>query len=177
MKIKNSDINDISKIFELYRTATDYMKSKKQVAWPEFPIDLITEEIKEFRQWKILIDDKIACIWATTLNDELIWGNKNADPSVYIHRIAAHPNFRGQNLVKHIINWADSYCLENNLQYVRMDTVGFNEGLIGHYGKLGFEFLGTKELEDTKRLPEHYKEGPVCLFQREIKKTAAGYSK
>lgn len=49
-----------------------------------------------------------------------------------------------------------------------MDTVGLNTGLISHYEKLGFQFLGTKRLENTNGLPEHYKDGEVCYFQKEI---------
>ncbi|WP_281541118.1 hypothetical protein [Maribacter aestuarii] len=49
-----------------------------------------------------------------------------------------------------------------------MDTVGLNSGLIGHYEKLGFEFLGTKKLKDTNGLPEHYQRGIVCFFQKAI---------
>lgn len=166
MKIENSDLNDVSKIIELYRLATIFMKSKQQVAWPEFAQEMIIEEIDELRQWKILIDDEIACIWATALNDELIWGDKNNEPSVYIHRITSNPKFRGQNFVKHIVDWADNYCRENHLQYVRMDTVGLNKALIGHYENNGFQFLGTKALSNVDELPEHYSKGPVCLFQR-----------
>jgi len=166
----NSDLNDLSKIFELYKIATNFMKSKNQVAWPEFPRELIIEEIEDLRQWKLIINGEIACIWATTLNDELIWGTENNDPSIYIHRIATNPHFRGQKLVNHIVSWADNYCIENNLNNVRMDTVGLNKGLIGHYEKLGFIFLGTKELDNVDNLPKHYTEGPVCLFQREVKK-------
>jgi GNAT superfamily N-acetyltransferase len=170
MQIENSNIKDVPIIFELYRIATNYMKSKNQVAWPEFPEVLIVEEIKAQRQWKLTIEGEIACIWATALTDKLIWGSENNTPSVYIHRIATHPNYRGQKLVKHIVNWADEYCITNDLKYVRMDTVGFNKGLIDHYEQLGFTFLGTKELENSTGLPDHYKEGPVCLFQREVKK-------
>ena len=100
MDIKNSQPQDLTKIFELYKIATDYMKSKNQVHWPEFPKDLVQNEIKENRQWKLIINKEVACIWATTLNDEAIWGSINNEPSVYIHRIATNPNFRGQNLVK-----------------------------------------------------------------------------
>lgn len=167
MEIKNSNQNDIHKIVELYRIATEYMKSKNQVAWPEFSRDLIVVEINEKRQWKLLIDNEIACIWATTLNDELIWGVNN-DRAVYIHRIATNPFFRGRKLVNQLVNWADQYCIDNNLKFIRMDTVGLNKGLIGHYEKLGFKFLGTKQLSKTEGLPEHYKEGPVCLFERKI---------
>ena len=167
MEIVNSDLEDIPKIFKLYRIATDYMKSKDQVAWPEFSKELITAEINEQRQWKLLIDNEIACIWATTLKDELIWGTNN-DQAIYIHRIATNPNYRGRNLVSQIVNWSDSYCIDNNLNFIRMDTVGLNKELIRQYEKLGFEFLRTRQLENTDKLPDHYKEGPVCLFERKI---------
>ncbi len=168
MKIKNSELTDVPKIFDFYRIATDYMKSKNQVYWPKFPKELILKEIKENRQWKLLINGEIACIWATTLNDELIWGNKNNEPSLYIHRIATNPIFRGQNLVKNLIDWANEFGKNKNLKHIRMDTVGLNKGLISYYEKLGFEFLGTKEIENTNGLPEHYKDGEVCYFQKEI---------
>ena len=168
MEVKNSTLNDVKNIFELYRIATDFMKSKNQVSWPEFPQELIESEIQNKMQWKIETDDQIACIWATTLSDELIWGEKNNTPSLYIHRIATNPNFRGQNLVGKIVAWADTFCRDNDLKFVRMDTVGLNEGLIKHYTKLGFNFLGSNTLKITDGLPDHYKEGPVCLFQRAV---------
>lgn len=170
IEIKNSTEDDMSTIFELYKLATAYMKSKNQVAWPEFSQAMVSNEIRSLSQWKLLIDGKIACIWATALEDESIWGPSNNEPSLYLHRIATHPDFRGQKLVQHLLNWADGFGRENQLMYLRMDTVGLNQGLIGHYQGLGFEFLGTKTLEDVSDLPGHYKEGPVCLFQREVKK-------
>ncbi len=169
MKITNSDLNDLPTIFDLYRIATGYMKSKNQVAWPEFQEELVVEAIEEKKQWKLVMDNEIACIWTITFRDELIWG-ADVEPAMYIHRIATNPEFRGRNLVKHLVDWADGYCIENKLKYIRMDTVGFNKGLIGHYEKHGFTFLGTKELGNTNGLPEHYREGPVCLFQRDVRK-------
>lgn len=171
MKIENSSLDDLTIIFECYRIATAYMKAKNQVAWPEFSRVMIVDEIKNKQQWKILIDDQIACIWATTLSDELIWGKENVKPALYIHRIATHPDFRGQKLVKKIVNWADDFCIKHDLKYIRLDTVGKNEGLIHHYTKLGFDFLGIYHLENTDGLPEHYNAADVCLFQREVKKS------
>lgn len=168
MTIENSKQTDLPKIFDLYSLATNYMKSKKQVYWPKFSEAFIINEIEEKRQWKLLIDHKIACIWTTTLNDELIWGSKNNAPSLYIHRIATNPDFRGQNLVKKIMDWANEFGKNKNLEYIRMDTVGLNNGLIEHYEKMGFQFLGTKKLTNTNGLPEHYKNGEVCYFQKKI---------
>jgi hypothetical protein len=51
-----------------------------------------------------------------------------------------------------------------------MDTVGLNKTLIRHYGKSGFEFLGIKPLKSTSGLPEHYKAGEVCYFQKNFLK-------
>ena len=168
MEISNSEVNDLEVIFDLYARATKYMISKNQVSWPEFPRELIEDEIKDQRQWKLTIDSEIAGIWATALDDELIWGKKNNEPSVYLHRIAINPAFRGRNLVKEIVLWADDYCRVNELKYVRMDTVGFNEGLIKHYKRNGFEFLGVRPLESTEGLPAHYKQGDVCFFERGV---------
>jgi len=173
MEIQNSTVNDITKILELYRIATDFMKSKQQVAWPEFSKELVFKEIEELRQWKLILDDKIACIWSTSLNDKSIWGIDNNDPALYIHKIATHPGFRGQKLIKQIVDWAELYCKDNNLAYLRIDTVGFNEPLIKHYENVGFNFLGTKNLVDISDLPKHYSEGPVCLFQRVVKNNYA----
>lgn len=168
MRITNSEVKDIPQIFELYRIATDYMKAKNQVHWPMFSEELILTEIQESRQWKLLIDEQVACIWATTLDDPLIWGDRNNEPSVYIHRIATDPDFRGQNLVKKLINWANDYGQKKQLKYIRMDTVGLNNGLISHYENAGFQFLGAEKLESTGGLSAHYKEDKVCLFEKEI---------
>ena len=64
--------------------------------------------------------------------------------------------------------WANIYGKKNNLKYIRMDTVGLNKPLIAHYEKLGFQFLGTKKLNNTVGLPDHYKKGEVCYFQKKI---------
>ena len=80
MKIYNSQIQDIDNIFELYKIATDYQQQKSMVAWPNFKKTLIKKEIHENRQWKLIIDQQIACVWATTDSDPQIWGLKNNEP-------------------------------------------------------------------------------------------------
>ncbi len=167
-QIQNSNINDIEEIFRLYKIATDFQKTRFTVHWPEFDRKLIETEIAENRQWKLIADNKIACIWATTFNDPQIWEEKNDDPAVYIHRIATNPDFRGQNLVGQIVDWVKIYATENQKKYVRMDTVGNNQGLIDYYTKCGFDFLGLLKLKNTAGLPAHYDNATVSLFQMTI---------
>lgn len=167
-QIRNSKIDDIEEIFRLYKIATDFQKTRFTVHWPEFDRKLIETEISENRQWKIIADGKIACIWATTFTDPEIWEERNDDPAVYIHRIATNPDFRGQNLVGQIVEWAKIYANENQKQFVRMDTVGDNPGLINYYTKCGFDFLGLLKLKNTTGLPAHYDNATVSLFQMKI---------
>ncbi|CAM3999286.1 GNAT family N-acetyltransferase [Flavobacterium branchiophilum] len=167
-QIENSNSNDIDEIFRLYQMATNFQKTRFTVHWPDFDRKIIESEISENKQWKIIIDGKMACVWATTFNDPQIWEEKNEDPAVYIHRIAANPEFRGQNFVLQIVEWAKRYAEENHKQFVRMDTVGNNLGLITYYTKCGFEFLGLLKLKNTEGLPAHYDNATVSLFELKI---------
>lgn len=168
MDIKNSTIADIETIFGLYRMAAQYMKERFPVYFPEFDRGMVVKEIEEGRQWKMLINGELACIWAITWNDPQIWEEKDSDPSIYIHRITTVPAFRGRHLVKEIVRWAIQYAKENNRSYVRLDTVGENQKLIQHYQESGFTFLGMVQLKDTSGLPDHYKLDKVSLFELKV---------
>lgn len=168
LQIRNSTPQDIDSIFKFYKFATDFQKAKSVVSWPEFDRKLIEQELKEHRQWKMVAGRDIACVWATTFDDPDIWEERNEDPAVYIHRIATNPDFRGQNLVRYIVHWAVEYAIANNKNFVRLDTVGENKGLIEHYTRCGFEFLGLKKLSDTSGLPAHYDKATVSLFELKL---------
>ncbi len=169
MTITNSTLDDIPEIFRLYKLATDFQKVQfPDNLWPEFDRDFITTEVIENRQFKIVIDDKIACVWAITFNDAQIWEENENNDSIYIHRIATNPEFRGNNFVQAITDWSRDYAREQNRHFVRMDTCGNNERLINHYKKCGFNFLGMKRLKDTSELQEHYKNAEVCYFEIDL---------
>ncbi|HLG02976.1 MAG TPA: GNAT family N-acetyltransferase [Bacteroidia bacterium] len=163
--IRNSTLADIDGIFRLYKSATEFQKTKFIVAWPEFDRGMVENEIREDRQWKLLIDNQVACIWAIAFSDPLIWEEKNADAAMYIHRIATNPAFRGKKLVAGIVEWAKKYARENRIQFIRMDTVGDNTKLIEYYKSFGFTFLGYSKLKNTQGLPAHYNNSTVCLFE------------
>jgi ribosomal protein S18 acetylase RimI-like enzyme len=170
MKILNSSPSDIDEIFRLYHIATEYMRSKKTVVvWPEFERSLVEKEIAENRQWKLMIGDDIACVWAVTFSDEQIWQEKDNNDAIYIHRIATNPDHRKQNFVSIIVDWARKYAGEKGKRFIRLDTLGRNEKLIEHYTKNGFEFLGMFELKNTEGLPGHYQHGEkAALFEIDL---------
>ncbi|AUC86699.1 GNAT family N-acetyltransferase [Polaribacter sp. ALD11] len=169
--IRKVKITDIDEVFKLYKVASNYQKEKKTVVvWPDFDREMVAKEILEKRQFKFLINDEVACIWAITFSDEQIWGEKNKDSAVYIHRIATNPSFRGNNYIYKIVKWAKGFAQKKGIQFIRLDTLGENHKLIEHYKNAGFNFLGIFNLKDTSNLPEHYKKAPVCLFEIDLDK-------
>lgn len=170
MEIFLSQTHDIDAIFELYDAATVFQKKVGTNSWKGFERAMIEEEIGEQRHFVIRDDNKISATFVLTFNDPIIWKEADKDPSVYLHRIATHPDFRGRNYVRKIVNWTSKYAKEKNKKYVRLDTTSGNEPLNQYYLKCGFTYKGINEIEWTNNLPEHYKDGSFALFEIEINK-------
>lgn len=171
MHIKNVKPLEIDEVFRLYKMASNYQKEKKTVVvWPNFNREMVAVEILENKQFKLLIDNKIACIWTITFSDEQIWEEKNTAPALYIHRIAVNSSLRGNNYIRKIVSWAKEFGLKKDIQFIRLDTLGENTRLISHYKNAGFDFLGLFNLKNTSNLPEHYQLAPVCLFEIDLLK-------
>jgi GNAT superfamily N-acetyltransferase len=170
-QINNCALDDSDEILSLYKSARDLQTQKEMVVWPLFEKSFIEKEIEELRQWKLVIDNTIACNWAITFSDKEIWGEKDRGDSIYIHRIATYPVFRGNRYIDKIVAWAKEYAIQKNKKFVRLDTLGNNTKLIEHYTSAGFQFLGMFELTDTSNLPDHYQNEPnCCLFEIDLYK-------
>src|SRR4030095_10749604 len=168
-KIRNCILEDGDNILSLYKSARDLQTQKGMVVRPIFEKDFIEKEINELRQWKLLVEDTIACNWAVTFSDKEIWGEKDKNDSIYIHRIATDPIFRGNRYIDKIVAWAKEYAKQRGKRFIRLDTLGNNTGLIKHYTSAGFQFLGMFELPDTSNLPGHYQNEPnCCLFEIDL---------
>jgi len=169
INIENCVMSDITVIILLYEEARILQTQKGMVVWPLFEKVFIEREIKESRQWKLVIDNTIACNWAITFDDKDIWGPKDKNDSIYIHRIATDPGFRGNRFIDKIVEWAKQYAPQTGKQFIRLDTLGNNAGLIKHYTSAGFTFLGMFKLADTSKLPGHYQKEPnCCLFEIDL---------
>jgi ribosomal protein S18 acetylase RimI-like enzyme len=164
MMIKIANKSDIQDIFSLYDMATAYQKLVFKKQWEGFELSLIEKEIEENRLWKMCMEQQVVCVFSINYNDEIFWGEKDQQPSIYIHRIALNSHFRGQSVMSKIIEWAKTYCNENNKRFIRMDTWGENTKLIDYYKKCGFEHIETIDLDNTVGLPAHYK-GKLALLE------------
>jgi hypothetical protein len=114
MDIKNCIVSDIDDILSLYEAARSLQIQRKMVVWPPFDARFLEREINEQRQWKLTIDHQIACNWTITFEDKEIWGDKDQNNAIYIHRICTKPQFRGNRYIDNIVNWAKSYARSQN---------------------------------------------------------------
>ena len=165
MDIKSCTLSDTDLIFDLYNKGTEHQKKVAKKYWKGFQRALIETEVSEKKIFKIIVDREIACVFSIDYNDPHIWGEKDNDPAMYIHRIATNPSFRGRFFVKRIVEWAKLHAEENQKEYIRMDTGRGNEKLNNYYISCGFDYLGVVELKNHDSLPEHYKDGASSLFQ------------
>jgi hypothetical protein len=165
MEFLHSTTEDFDEIFRLYDLAIEFQKTKFDKSWLPFDRAMIEREIAEKRHWKILIDDKIGCIFSVTFADPFIWKEKSGEPAVYIHRIVTNPEFRGQKFVPKITDWARVYAREIGKKFIRMDTWGDNQKLLDYYVGCGFEFLGVITPTKSADLPKHYEGITLGLFE------------
>lgn len=168
MKFLNSAIEDFDEIFRLYDLAIEFQKTKFDKSWLPFDREMIEREIAEKRHWKILIDEKIACIFSITFDDPLIWKEKRKEPAIYIHRIVTNHDFRGNKFVPKITEWARGFATDIGKKFIRMDTWGDNQKLIDYYVECGFDFLGVIVPTKTADLPKHYEGISLSLFEIQI---------
>ena len=168
MTITKSTKEDIDAIFKIYDEATAHQKKVAKKSWRGFERSLIEKEIAEERHFVIKEEDEIACTFVITFSDAIIWKEADSEPSVYLHRIATNPKFRGRNYVKKIVGWIVKYAEERNKLFVRLDTHSGNERINAYYISCGFTYKGISEIEWTNDLPEHYKEGSFSLFEIKI---------
>lgn len=156
---------DIDAIFDFYDDAIAFQKKVFKKHWKGFDRSMIEHEVAEGRQWKILRNGEIACIFAVEFSDPLIWKEKNADPSIYLHRIVSSSRFRGSNFMLEIIKWSHNFAKAAGCLFIRMDTWGDNPRLIDYYVKSGFKHTGFSIPEASASLPKHYEGIELALFE------------
>jgi ribosomal protein S18 acetylase RimI-like enzyme len=168
MQILNSSLQDLDFTMLLYDQAIAHQAAVSDLVWKGFDIEMVKQEIFENRQWKIVIDGQIACVFMIANNDPDIWDEKDKDTAIYIHRISTNNAFRGYGFVKIIADWAINFAKANQINFVRLDTWQDNPKLHALYLKAGFQYMGIKAINPPTNLPKHYWGTTLGLFEIKI---------
>jgi ribosomal protein S18 acetylase RimI-like enzyme len=165
MEILNSTLDDREAILALYDAAIALQRARSQRHWLPFDVDRVEAEIAEGRQWKIVIDGRIACVFLTAESDPAIWMERDVEPSLYLHRIVTDPEFRGRGFTAAITKWALDRAKARGRKFVRLDTWDDNTRLKELYARCGFELVGTVAPTALETLPSHYEGVTLALFE------------
>ncbi len=106
-------------------------------------------DIKRDELYALEIDKKIAgtLVVSTYMDEEYIpvkWLTENEN-NIYIHRLGVHPNHQGKGYAQSLMNYAETFAIDNNYTSIRLDTFSQNKRNQKFY-----------ELRDYKRLGHIY---------------------
>lgn len=156
---------DLELTFVFFNSAISYQQRRGYELWPQFERSLIEREMVEGRHWKITEGSEVLGIFSVQYQDPVIWGERDKEPAVYLHRIAVNPELKGKRLMKVIREWALNHAREKNKHFVRMDTWGNNEQLRNYYIACGFTYIGQKQIRPKEGETGHYGGSLLSLFE------------
>ena len=167
-KIIYTEPSDRETIHWIFEEAIAYQKRKGFPAWVGYDKKQLRDEMEKRQQYKIDIAGELACVFSVFHSDKVIWEEREKGDSIYLHRIVVHPNFKGQNMFRKILDWSIKYATEKGREHIRMDTWADNPNIIAYYKKHGFKFVDNFTTPDTEELAPHYRNQKLALLEYKI---------
>ena len=169
-KIVNTTEDDLDFIFWMFEEAIEYQKRKNFPVWNGYDRDVLRKEAREKKQFKIVIENKIAFAFSVVYADELIWREREKGDAVYLHRIVVNPHYKGQKLYGALLKWIINHAQEKNLKFIRMDTWADNPNIIGYYESFGFKFVENYRTPNIPELPIPHRSLHLALLELDLSK-------
>lgn len=142
-----SDLDDIKKIAEA--CAID-MTNYSIFQWNEqYPSrEVFKKDIESGSLYVLEINNKVVgCIVLTDFKDSVYkdvkWLTKDSK-NLYIHRLAVNPAFQKKGNGRKLMDFAESFAVENNFVSIRLDTFSLN-----HRNNKFYKSRGYTQLEDV----------------------------
>ena len=142
-----SDLDDIKKIAEA--CAID-MANYSIFQWNEqYPSrEVFKKDIESGSLYVLEINKKVVgCIVLTDFKDSVYkdvkWLTKDSK-NLYIHRLAVNPAFQKKGNGRKLMDFAESFAVENNFVSIRLDTFSLN-----HRNNKFYKSRGYTQLEDV----------------------------
>ncbi len=142
-----SDLDDIKKIAEA--CAID-MANYSIFQWNEqYPSrEVFKKDIESGSLYVLEINKKVVgCIVLTDFKDSVYkdvkWLTKDSK-NLYIHRLAVNPAFQKKGNGRKLMDFAESFAVENNFVSIRLDTFSLN-----HRNNKFYNSRGYTQLEDV----------------------------
>jgi ribosomal protein S18 acetylase RimI-like enzyme len=167
-EILNTEKSDLDFIYHLFDEAIAYQERNNFPVWPGYDKEILRKGIDYFLQYKFVRNNQIGYVFSICYNDKIIWGDKDNNDAIYLHRMVVNPKFKGNKLFGDILQWVMSHPKQNNLRFVRMDTWANNPSIITYYKSFGFKVVGYFKMPDTEELPIQQRNNDIVLLEVEL---------
>lgn len=165
LQIENTEFIDLSQIFDLFEHSVIYQESRGYPSWRNYDKDAIRKDIEDKRQYKGIIESKIAIVFSVAYTDKVIWRELDEGKSIYLHRIVVNPEFKGRKLFGEILKWAIQHSKQLGLASIRMDTWAANPTKIEYYKGFGFRVVENYTTPDSPELPVHNRNLALTILE------------
>ncbi|MDT8715994.1 GNAT family N-acetyltransferase [Clostridium sp. 19966] len=153
--IRKARLEEADTIMDLIKAAVKDLNDKNINQWDDiYPNkEVIEEDIKKQNLYVAAEEDIKGIIVLNEFQDkeyfDLKWRYTEGKPLV-IHRLCVHPKAQGRGVAKALISFAESFAIENNYNFMRLDAFTENSISCSLYEKVGFEKAGLVNFRKGK---------------------------
>lgn len=147
MEIRLATIQDLMNIEDLLNKVTLMLHNRGVNQW-SYPCNKkeLEIDIENNRVFVLIIDNLIIGTYSLK-NIQDIYLIPVETNNKYLYRIAILPEYQGQGLGVHMVNYCCNYAKDNN-KILYLDCWGGNEKLRSFYSSIGFNLIGDFSEED-----------------------------
>ena len=161
MSIRQAIITDLDIVKKIAEACAIDMANYSIFQWNEkYPSrDVFKNDIETGALYVIEINKKIVgCIMLSDVKDDsykdVKWLTKDFK-NLYVHRLAVNPDYQKKGHGRRLMDFAESFAVENNFTSIRLDTFSLNHRNNKFYKSRGYAQLGDVFFPIQSDLPFH----------------------
>ena len=161
MNIRQARITDLDIVKKIAEACAIDMANYSIFQWNEkYPSrDVFKNDIETGALYVLEINKKIVgCIMLSDVKDDsykdVKWLTKNFK-NLYVHRLAVNPDYQKKGHGRRLMDFAESFAVENNFTSIRLDTFSLNHRNNKFYKSRGYTQLGNVFFPIQSDLPFH----------------------
>ena len=161
MSIRQAIITDLDIVKKIAEACAIDMANYSIFQWNEkYPSrDVFKNDIETGALYVLEINKKIVgCIMLSDVKDDsykdVKWLTKNFK-NLYVHRLAVNPDYQKKGHGRRLMDFAESFAVENNFTSIRLDTFSLNHRNNKFYKSRGYTQLGNVFFPIQSDLPFH----------------------
>jgi len=159
--IRKGTLQDITAIMAMTKACAKAMIANGIYQWNEhYPNkEAFIKDVNRQELYVLVKESSVVgtVVISTLMDEEYIpikWLTQN-DNNLYIHRLAIHPDHQGKGFAQKLMDFAESYAIDNNYTSIRLDTFSQNKRNQKFYELRSYKRLGDIFFPKQSEYPFH----------------------